>query len=486
MRSVQKSIFEISRKGRKAYSIINDETPILQPEELFGQDYLRENHARLPEVSEIDLVRHFTNLSKRNHGIDNGFYPLGSCTMKYNPRVNEAMANLPGFTECHPLTQVDSVQGSLKIIHELEKLLCEIFGMDAFTLQPAAGAHGELTGLLLIKAYHKSRGEDNRKVILVPDSAHGTNPASANMAGYELKVVASNKDGIVDINSLETYMNDELAGMMLTNPNTLGLFENNILEMTRMVHEAGGQLYYDGANANALLGISNPGLMGFDIVHTNLHKTFSTPHGGGGPGSGPIGVKSHLEKFLPSPRIGVHLDKFIIIESPDSIGPVKTFFGNFGMMVRTYTYIRLHGPEGLKKLSQCAILNANYLQDKLKGTYNLPHDFRCMHEFVLSASKQKDEYGVTARDIDKALIDYGIHPPTTYFPMIVDEALMIEPTETENLETLDNFVDVMLEIDQIARENPDELHKMPLNTPVGRPDETSAARKPVLKYNFED
>ncbi|MFH1514504.1 MAG: aminomethyl-transferring glycine dehydrogenase subunit GcvPB, partial [bacterium] len=366
MRSIQKSIFEISRKGRKAYSIINDETPVLEAKELFGQEYLRENDARLPEVSEIDLVRHFTNLSRRNHGVDNGFYPLGSCTMKFNPRVNEAMASLPGFTECHPLSQVDYVQGSLKIIYELEKLLCEIFGMDAFTLQPAAGAHGELTGLLLIKTFHKSRGEHNRRVILVPDSAHGTNPASASMAGFELKVVASSKKGIVDINSLKNYMNDELAGMMLTNPNTLGLFEKEILEMTRMVHAAGGQLYYDGANANALLGISNPGLMGFDIVHTNLHKTFSTPHGGGGPGSGPIGVKSHLEKFLPRPRVGMHLDKFIIIESPDSIGPIKTFFGNFGMMVRAYTYIRLHGPEGLKKLSQCAILNANYLQEKLK------------------------------------------------------------------------------------------------------------------------
>jgi glycine dehydrogenase subunit 2 len=485
MRSVQKTIFEISKKGRKSYSLINDETQILNADDLFDKSYLREQDARLPEVSEMDLVRHFTNLSRRNHGIDNGFYPLGSCTMKYNPRFNEAMASLPGFEESHPNSPEWVSQGSLKIIHELEKFMCEIFGMDAFTLQPAAGAHGEFTGLLIIRAFHESNGDTQRNVILVPDSAHGTNPASAKMTGYELKHVASTPEGLVDLAALEPYLNDNLAGMMLTNPNTLGLFEKDILEMTKLVHEAGGLLYYDGANANALLGISKPGMMGFDIVHANLHKTFSTPHGGGGPGSGPIGVKSHLEKYLPSPRVGKHLDKFTLIDLPDSIGRVKSFHGNFGVLVRAYAYIRLLGSEGLKRTSQIAVLNANYLQEKLKGKYNLDYDTRCMHEFVLSADRQKEEYGVNAKDIDKALIDKGIHPPTTYFPLIVHEALMIEPTETESLETLDDFVDAMLDIDKTARENPDAVLKTPMNTPVGRPDETKAARNPILKFQFE-
>lgn len=485
MRSVQKTIFEISKKGRKSYSLINDETSILNADDLFDKSYLREQDARLPEVSEMDLVRHFTNLSRRNHGIDNGFYPLGSCTMKYNPRFNEAMASLPGFEESHPNSPEWVSQGSLKIIHELEKFMCEIFGMDAFTLQPAAGAHGEFTGLLIIKAFHESNSDTQRNVILVPDSAHGTNPASAKMTGYELKQVASTPEGLVDLAALEPYLNDNLAGMMLTNPNTLGLFEKDILEMTKLVHEAGGLLYYDGANANALLGISKPGVMGFDIVHANLHKTFSTPHGGGGPGSGPIGVKSHLAKYLPSPRVGLHLDKFSLIDLPDSIGRVKSFHGNFGVLVKAYAYIRLLGSEGLKRTSQIAVLNANYLQEKLKGKYNLDYDTRCMHEFVLSAERQKEEYGVNAKDIDKALIDKGIHPPTTYFPLIVPEALMIEPTETESLETLDDFVDAMLDIDKTARENPDAVLKTPMNTPVGRPDETQAARNPILKFQFE-
>jgi glycine dehydrogenase subunit 2 len=485
MRSEQKTIFEISKKGRKAYSLINDETPILEAEELFDKSYLREKPARLPEVCEVDLVRHYTNLSRRNYGIDNGFYPLGSCTMKYNPRINEAAASLPGIAESHPLTPDEFSQGSLRIIYELEKFLCEIFGMDAFTLQPAAGAHGELTGLLLIKAYHHSLGDKKRKVMLVPDSAHGTNPASANMSGFILKEVTSTPEGLVDLNELEKHLNNELAGIMLTNPNTLGLFEKNILEMTKMIHEAGGQLYYDGANANALLGICNPGVMGFDIVHTNLHKTFSTPHGGGGPGAGPIGVKSHLVKFLPNPRVGKHLDDYSTYDSPDSIGRMKTFFGNFGVLVRAYVYIRLHGPDGLKKLSQCAVLNANYLQEKLKKNYLLTHDSRCMHEFVLSADWQKEKYGVQAKDIDKALIDFGMHPPTTYFPLIVHEALMIEPTETESLETLDNFVHVMLEIDRMIKEYPESVKKTPITTPVGRPDETKAAREPILKFRFD-
>lgn len=486
MRSVQKTIFEISKKGRKSYSLINDETQIFEPEELFDKSYLREHDARLPEVSEMDLVRHYTNLSRRNHGIDNGFYPLGSCTMKYNPRINEAVSALPGFEESHPHAPEWVSQGSLRIIYELENFMCEIFSMDAFTLQPAAGAHGEFTGLLIIKAFHESNGDNQRNILLVPDSAHGTNPASAKMTGFKLAHIKSTSEGLVDLEALAPYLNNNLAGMMLTNPNTLGLFEKDILEMTRLIHEAGGQLYYDGANANALMGISQPGAMGFDIVHANLHKTFSTPHGGGGPGSGPIGVKSHLEKFLPSPRIGIHLDKYTLLDLPDSIGRVKSFHGNFGVLVRAYAYIRLLGAEGLKKTSQIAILNANYLQEKLKGKYNLDHDSRCMHEFVLSADRQKEECDVNAKDIDKALIDRGIHPPTTYFPLIVHEALMIEPTETESLETLDDFVDAMLEIDKNAHENPDDVRKTPLNTPVGRPDETKAARNPIVKFQFED
>jgi len=486
MRSIQKSIFEISRRGRKAYSLINDETPILEANELFDKDYLRETDARLPEVAEVDIVRHFTNLSRRNYGVDNGFYPLGSCTMKYNPRINEHLSMLPAFAYSHPLAPEYTSQGSLHIIYELEKFLCEIFGMDAFTLQPAAGAHGELTGLLIIKAYHLSRGDSKRKVMLVPDSSHGTNPASANMSGFILKEVPNNKEGLVDLDALEKHLNNELAGIMLTNPNTLGLFEKEIVELTKMVHEAGGQLYYDGANANALMGIAKPGAMGFDIVHTNLHKTFSTPHGGGGPGSGPVGVRSHLEKFLPNPRVGKHLDNYTLINSPDSIGRVKTYLGNFGVLLKTYVYIRLLGAEGLKKTSLMAILNANYLQEKLKKAYLLPYDFHCMHEFVLSADKQKEETGVTAKDIDKALIDRGIHPPTTYFPLIVHEALMIEPTESENLDTLDQFVEAMLDVDREAHENPDAVKSTPHTTPIGRPDETKAAREPVLKWQFQD
>jgi glycine dehydrogenase subunit 2 len=484
MRSTQKTIFELSSKGRKAYSLIDDDTPIYEADKLFPKEYLREKDARLPEVSEVDIVRHFTNLSRRAYGVDNGFYPLGSCTMKFNPRINETVAGLPGFAEVHPHAPESKVQGCLRLIYELEQFLCEIFGMNAFTLQPAAGAHGELTGLLLMKAYHKSRGDINRKVILVPDSAHGTNPASANMSGFILKEVKSTPEGLVDLKALEPFMNKELAGMMLTNPNTLGLYDTEILHMTKMVHEAGGQFYYDGANANALLGISKPGDMGFDIVHTNLHKTFSTPHGGGGPGSGPVGVKPHLEKFLPGPRVAKQIDKYALYTSEDSIGRMTSFHGNFGVLVRAYVYIRLHGPDGLKKMSQGAILNANYLQEKLKGAYLLPNDRRCMHEFVLSADRQKEEYGVNAKDIDKALIDFGMHPPTTYFPLIVHEALMIEPTETESLETLDHFVDIMLKIDKLAKENPEKVHRMPETTPVGRPDETIAARNPVLKYRF--
>jgi len=486
MRSIQKSIFEISRRGRKAYSLINDETTILEANELFDKEYLRETDARLPEVAEVDIVRHFTNLSRRNYGVDNGFYPLGSCTMKYSPRINEHLSMLPAFAYSHPLAPEYISQGSLHIIYELEKFLCEIFGMDAFTLQPAAGAHGELTGLLIIKAYHLSRGDTKRKVMLVPDSSHGTNPASANMSGFILKEIPGNKEGLVDLDALEKHLNNELAGIMLTNPNTLGLFETEIVELTKMVHEAGGQLYYDGANANALMGIAKPGAMGFDIVHTNLHKTFSTPHGGGGPGSGPVGVRSHLEKFLPNPRVGKHLDNYTLINSPDSIGRVKTYLGNFGVLLKTYVYIRLLGAEGLKKTSLMAILNANYLQEKLKKAYLLPYDFHCMHEFVLSADKQKEETGVTAKDIDKALIDRGIHPPTTYFPLIVHEALMIEPTESENLDTLDQFVDAMLDIDREAHENPDMVKSTPHTTPIGRPDETKAAREPILKWQFQD
>ena len=440
----------------------------------------------MPELSEVDVIRHYTRLSQLNYSIDTGFYPLGSCTMKYNPKINEETARLPGFAYAHPFQPIETVQGCLVLMYQLQEWLKEIGGFAGVTLQPAAGAHGELTGVLIIRAYHSARGDLKRSKILIPDSAHGTNPATSAMTGLRVVELKSDARGNVDLEVLRSECDDSLAGLMLTNPNTLGLFDENVLEVIRLVHEAGGLVYGDGANLNALLGITKPGDLGFDVLHYNLHKTFSTPHGGGGPGSGPVGAAAHLVDFLPGPIVG-------IIEAGDdeqpplfgyrmpskSIGRVKAFNGHFGMMVRAFTYIMMHGPDGLRQVSEQAVLNANYLLTLLKGAYHLPYDRVCMHEFVLEG-KWEDAPEVRALDIAKRLIDYKFHPPTNYFPLIVHEALMIEPTETESKETLDTFAQALIKIAQEAHTDPEILKSAPHNTPVGRLDEVKAAKDLVL------
>ncbi|NLC67868.1 MAG: aminomethyl-transferring glycine dehydrogenase subunit GcvPB [Clostridiaceae bacterium] len=476
-------IFEKSKPGRIAYSLPACDVPQKELDQLVPAEYLRDGTPDLPEVSEVDAVRHFVGLSRLNYGVDTGFYPLGSCTMKYNPKVNEDAASLKGFTSVHPYQPEDTVQGCLEIIYRLGEMLSEITGMEKFSMQPAAGAHGELTGLMIIKAYHKSKGDLKRRKILVPDSSHGTNPASASLAGFEVQHVKSDADGNVDMDALKAAAGDDVAGLMLTNPNTLGLFEKNIGEIASAIHDAGGLLYYDGANMNAILGISRPGDMGFDIVHLNLHKTFGTPHGGGGPGSGPIGVTRELVPFLPLPVVEFKDGKYCLdYDRPLSIGRIKSFYGNFLVLVKAYTYILSMGPEGLKKAAETAVINANYVMEKLKEYYVLPYQRTCMHEFVISAQKQKEEHGVTALDVAKRLMDYGFHPPTVYFPLIAKEALMIEPTETESKETLDKFIDAMINIAKEAASNPEIVKKSPHNTPIGRLDEIKAAREPVLRW----
>jgi glycine dehydrogenase subunit 2 len=487
MRKYDNLIFELSKEGRKGYTLPDLDVPEVKLNDVIPEDLLRKDDLNLPEVSEVDVVRHYTNISEKNYGVDTGFYPLGSCTMKYNPKINEEIASLPGFTEIHPLQSEETVQGALELMYNLSKALCEITGMDDMTLQPAAGAHGELTGMMIIKAYHQKRGDTKRKNIIVPDSAHGTNPASAATVGFNVVEVKSNKNGLVDIDALKEVLNDEVAGLMLTNPNTLGLFESEIEVIADLVHEAGGLLYYDGANANAIMGISRPGDMGFDIVHLNLHKTFSTPHGGGGPGSGAVGVKSSLAEFLPIPTIENKDDNFVFnYDKPNSVGKIKNFFGNFNVMVKAYSYILTMGADGLKKASEMAVLNANYIKEKLKKYYYLPVDNVCKHEFVLSSLIDGEAINeVSTLDIAKRLIDYGYHPPTTYFPLIVDEALMIEPTETESIETLDGFIDAMIKILEEAKKNPEVLKDAPHDTPVRRIDEVKAALKPVLRWEKE-
>ncbi|MDN5277469.1 MAG: glycine dehydrogenase subunit 2 [Clostridiales bacterium] len=476
-------IFEMSKSGRKAYSLPHCDVPQLALEEMVPRECLREEDARLPEVSEVDVVRHFMRLSQLNYGVDSGFYPLGSCTMKYNPKVNEDVAALAGFTQVHPQQPAETVQGCLEILYRMDRLLSEITGMDRFSLQPAAGAHGEMTGLMIIKAYHQHRGDVKRNKIIVPDSAHGTNPASAAMVGFDVVEVKSNDRGEVDLEALKAVVDDTTAGLMLTNPNTLGLFEGNILEIADIVHKAGGLLYYDGANMNAILGMVRPGDMGFDVVHLNLHKTFSTPHGGGGPGSGPVGVKEELEPFLPVPMVVFKDGRYYLdYDRPLSIGRVKSFYGNFGVVVKAYAYIMSMGAEGLKRVSESAVLNANYLMERLKEHYLVPYNRRCMHEFVISAQRQKEK-GVSALDIAKRLMDFGFHPPTMYFPLIVKEALMIEPTETESKETLDAFADALIEIAREVEEQPEKVKGAPHTTPVRRLDEAKAARNPVLRWN---
>lgn len=475
-------IFEKSKAGRKAYSLPKCDVPQIDTGELIGSQHIRGELPNLPEVSELDAVRHFTGLSKKNHGVDSGFYPLGSCTMKYNPKVNELVARFEGFSRIHPYQPEETVQGALKIMFDTGEMLAEITGMDQVSLQPAAGAHGELTGLMMIKSYHLNRGDNKRNVIVVPDSAHGTNPASAAVAGFDIVEVKSNDKGLVDLESLRTAMSDEVAGFMLTNPNTLGLFDENILEISSIVHEAGGLMYYDGANANAILGISRPGDMGFDVVHLNLHKTFSTPHGGGGPGAGPVGVKKHLSQFLPLPVVSKKENQYFMdYERPLSIGKVKSFYGNFGVALRAYAYILSMGPEGLREVSENAVLNANYIAHKLKDYYLLPIDSVCMHECVFSGDRQKQN-GVSTLDIAKRLLDFGYHPPTIYFPLIVSEAMMIEPTECETKETLDEFIAAMKQIADEAENNPEIVKTAPHTTAVSRLDEAGAARKPYVCF----
>ena len=475
-------IFERSRESRYAYSLPQSDIKTDSVESILDDKFIRKNKAEFPEVAELDLVRHYTELSNKNFGVDSGFYPLGSCTMKYNPKINEKVARIPGFAESHPLQEEEQVQGSLEIVYSLQEELKEITGMDEVTLQPAAGAHGEWTALMIFKAYHLDNGEGHRDEVIVPDSAHGTNPASASFAGFKAVTVKSNERGEVDIEDLKRVVNENTAAIMLTNPNTLGIFEKNIMEIREIVHEAGGLLYYDGANLNAIMDKVRPGDMGFDAVHLNLHKTFTGPHGGGGPGSGPVGVKKELASYLPKPMVIKDGDTFKYDNDiKNSIGRVKPFYGNFGIYLRAYTYIRTMGAEGLREVSEAAVLNANYIKASLKDHYEIPYEQYCKHEFVLSGSKQK-EHGVRTLDMAKRLLDFGVHPPTIYFPLNVEEGMMIEPTETESKETLDYFCDKMIEIANEAKEDPDKVLEAPHTTIIDRLDETKAARQPVLKF----
>lgn len=471
-------IFEMTSPGRRAYEYPQNDVPLEKINDLIPDRFLRKKPADLPELSENEVIRHFTQLSRLNYGVDVGFYPLGSCTMKYNPKINEDVAKFSGFTSIHPYQTEETIQGALRLMHELEKYLCEIAGLHRATLQPAAGAHGEFTGMLIMKGFHADRGENQvRREIIIPDSAHGTNPASVSMCGYQVVEIKSNSRGMVDLESLKKIAGSQTAGLMLTNPNTLGLFEEDILKIAEIVHNVGGLLYYDGANMNANLGITRPGDMGFDIVHFNLHKTFSTPHGGGGPGSGPIAVTKELVDFLPIPLVDVKNNNYYFnYNYPKSIGKVKSFYGNFLVLVKAYTYIRSLGAQGLREVSETAVLNANYLMRLLEKNYHLPFNQACKHEFVLSGKRQKS-HGVRALDIAKRLLDYGYHPPTIYFPLIVEEAMMIEPTETENKETLDQFAHMMNEIAKEAVENPDKLKNAPFNTPIRRLDEARAVKE---------
>jgi glycine dehydrogenase subunit 2 len=484
MRQKKELIFELSRQGQIGFSLPEEDFDGISPQDYFGSDMLREDEPNLPETSEWTIMRHYTALSKRNFGVDSGFYPLGSCTMKYNPKVNEDISRYPAFTATHPYQPEDMVQGNLELLYRMDKLLQEIIGMDRFTLQPAAGAHGELTGLMLIKAYHRHRGDYNRMEVIVPDSAHGTNPASAGMCGFSVVEVKSNEEGLVDLEALREVVSEKTAALMLTNPNTLGLFEKNIIKIAEIVHNVGGLLYYDGANANAILGKTRPGDMGFDVVHLNLHKTFGTPHGGGGPGSGPVGVKESLVPYLPVPVVEKVADVdsyYFDYNYPKSIGKVKAACGNFGVILKAFAYILAMGAEGLTRVSEDAVLNANYLKEILKEYYELPYDRVCKHEFVLSGAVFKKQ-DVSTLDIAKRLIDFNYHPPTVYFPLIVKEAIMIEPTESADKDTLDGFAEVLIEIAREAQENPDLVKIAPHNTPVGRLDEVTAARRPVLRW----
>jgi glycine dehydrogenase subunit 2 len=480
-------IYELSAPGREGVSLPEVDVPkAALPEGLTRQEL------PLPELSEMDVVRHFVHLSQLNHGVDIGFYPLGSCTMKYNPKVNEDTARLPGYAFSHPLQDPETAQGNLALMYSLQEWLAEIGGFAGITLQPAAGAHGEFTGILIIRAYHQDRGDTKRTKILVPDSAHGTNPATTTMSGFNAVEIPSDERGNVDLEALRAECDDTVAGLMLTNPNTLGLFDEHVQEIADMVHECGGLLYGDGANMNALLGVVRPGDLGIDVLHYNLHKTFSTPHGGGGPGSGPVGVAEHLVDFLPGPIVGIieegdeELPPLYGLVTPSkSIGRVMAYYGNFGVCVRAYTYMLILGKAGMRAAADHAVLNANYIRVKLRDTYHVPYDRICMHEFV-AEGRWEEVPDVHALDIAKRLMDYGFHPPTNYFPLIVHEALMIEPTETESKEVLDAYIDAMLEIAEEARSDPEKLHAAPLTTPFGRLDEVGAAKNLVLRYRPTD
>ncbi len=476
-----KLIFEKSKSGRIGYTLPalsqREKVTLNIPEKL-----LRSKEPELPEVSEVDVIRHFIHLSTLNYHVDKGFYPLGSCTMKYNPKVNDYAASLPGFTDIHPLQPEKTVQGALRLMKELEEYLAEISGMDAVSLQPAAGAHGEFTGIKIIRKYHETQGNP-RKYVLIPDSAHGTNPASVTLSGYIAKTIKSNEKGLINLEELKANLNEEVAAFMITNPNTLGLFEVEIMKIADMVHSVGALMYLDGANMNAFIGQIRPGDTGFDVMHFNLHKTFSTPHGGGGPGSGPVGVKKFLEPYLPIPRIIEKNGKLALsYDFPHSIGKIHSFYGNFLVMIKAYTYIRMLGKEHIRRVSEDAVINANYLRVKLQEHYDLPYKSICMHEFVLSGKFLK-KYGVRTLDVAKRLLDYGFHAPTIYFPLIVPEALMIEPTETESKETLDAFVEAMTKIKEEAINNPDILHGAPHNTPVRRLNEALAAKQLKVKWS---
>ncbi|MDE6558394.1 MAG: aminomethyl-transferring glycine dehydrogenase subunit GcvPB [Muribaculaceae bacterium] len=481
MKYYDKLIFELSRPGRKGYEL---------PENNYGNDafsalpadLLRKDNAELPEVSELDVVRHYTNLSNKNFGVDTGFYPLGSCTMKYNPKINEELSGLSEFTAIHPLQDEKSIQGALELYYNLQKALANIAGLYEFTLNPYAGAHGELTGLMVMRAYHLANGDSKRTKVIVPNSAHGTNPASAMVAGLEVVEVKSKPNGSIDVEDLKPLLDDTIAGIMMTNPNTLGMFETEIMEIAKLVHEAGGLLYYDGANLNPLLGKVRPGDMGFDIMHINLHKTFSTPHGGGGPGSGPVGVVEKLAKFLPNPKVKKNEDgTFSIISDDESLGSISSFLGNFGVMMRAYAYILTLGKENIRNVGPLATLNANYIKESLKDDYLLPIDGVCKHEFVFDGLKDKSTH-VTTLNVAKRLLDYGFHAPTIYFPLLFHESMMIEPTETESRETLDEFIEVMHKIAKEAKETPEVVIEAPVTTLVRKLDETGAAKNPILTY----
>lgn len=482
---LEPTIYELSSSGRSGVKYPDPDVPLAKlPEGMVRKEL------PLPELSEFDVVRHFTRLSRLNYCIDTGFYPLGSCTMKYNPKVNEDAARIAGFSQIHPLQPAETVQGALALMYELQRWLAEISGFSEVTLQPAAGAHGEFVGVMIIRAYHLSRGDTKRTRMIIPDSAHGTNPASSAMSGFDVVPVATDEKGNVDLESLKAVCDDTTAGLMLTNPNTLGLFDQNVVDVVNIVHKAGGLVYGDGANLNALLGITKPGMLGFDVMHFNLHKTFSTPHGGGGPGSGPVAVAKHLVDFLPDPIVVVkeegtdEVPPLFGFKTPaKSIGRVKSFWGHFGVAVRAYTYIAMHGPEGLRSVSENAVLNANYILARLKDTYHVPYNRICMHEFV-AEGKWQDAPEVRALDVAKRLMDYDFHPPTNYFPLIVHEALMIEPTETENKQTLDQFCDVMLKIAQEAHDSPELLLEAPHTTPLRRLDEVKAAKDLVFCCYF--